>query len=156
MTDNRHKLQKLWKHALNDEVEAARLYFIAAGKTHNKEIKKLLNSLSKEEENHFFIILKIFNQVTEKLKSFTYSNEDREKAVKNITDKIRKAEINNRSKLEDIIKFAIREERKAQKFYSELNKKYNVCQNPAIKNIIKRLINEEKEHEYSISSLLKK
>lgn len=137
-------------------MEAVKLYLLAKGKTHNKDIKDVLDNLSKTEEEHFYKISYLFNQMCrpdERINDPKRLLDElkEEDSLQRLSEKLIKGGINNNSSAEDIIKFAINEELEAQGFYRECMGKTNDAN---LKIILHMLVKEEEEHENTLRGAL--
>jgi rubrerythrin len=133
------------KAAMEAEMDAHNLYSKAAQKTRNPKGRDMFSQLADFEKNHFHHLKALYDSLKGEETWIAYPGTTfSEKGKKVSRDLTRGEEVGSRADDLDALSMAIKEERKAQKYYHEMAQKTT---DPLGRDMFKKLAREEELHE---------
>jgi len=133
------------KSAMEAEMDAHNLYSKAAQKTKNLKGRDMFSQLADFEKNHFHHLKALYDSLKGEEKWIAYPGTTfSEKGKKASRDLTRGEEVGSRADDFDALSMAIKEERKAQKYYQQMAQKTT---DPLGRDMFKKLAREEELHE---------
>ena len=133
------------KAAMAAENDAHNFYSRTAQKTQNPKGRDMFSQLADFEMNHFRHLKDVYDSLKEDAKWIAYPGTTFSKKGKKISKDLSIAkEVGPQADDLDALSIAVKEERKAQKYYSEMAQK---TADPLGKEMFKRLAREEEIHE---------